>query len=193
MNDHAERWNHRYRDSITEQSAARVLVENQHLLPETGTALDLACGLGANAVVLAKQNLTVFAWDVSSVAIEKLTQISDSQKLSINAEVHDALANPPTPNSLDVILVSRFLERNLATPIMEALRPGGLLFYQTFCVEGNQNGPRNPAFLLANGELLDLFAELTVRVYREEGLLGDMNQGFRGESMLVAQKPEADP
>jgi 2-polyprenyl-3-methyl-5-hydroxy-6-metoxy-1,4-benzoquinol methylase len=32
-------------------------------------ALDLACGLGANALVLAKQGLTTEAWDISAIFI----------------------------------------------------------------------------------------------------------------------------
>ena len=49
------------------------LKENIHLVPnEKGKALDLACGMGGNAIFLAQNSqMEVFAWDMSSVAISK--------------------------------------------------------------------------------------------------------------------------
>ena len=49
------------------------LKENIHLIPNgKGKALDLACGMGGNAIFLAqKSEMEVFAWDMSSVAISK--------------------------------------------------------------------------------------------------------------------------
>ena len=52
--------------------AAAVLTENDFLLQSTGTALDLACGFGANAVFLAARGWAVTAWDISLIAIDKL-------------------------------------------------------------------------------------------------------------------------
>jgi tellurite methyltransferase len=37
-----------------------------------------------------------------------------------------------TENAFDVIVVSRFLDRTLSDAIIDALKPDGLLFYQTF-------------------------------------------------------------
>ena len=47
------RWDQRYRETSSEPQAARVLSDNLRLLPAAGTALDLACGLGGNALLLA--------------------------------------------------------------------------------------------------------------------------------------------
>ena len=64
-----------------------------------------------------------------------------------------------------------------------------MIFYQTFTkLRVTEGGPRNPHFLLEDNELLHLFAALKVRVYREEGLLGELDSGFRNEAMLIAQK-----
>ena len=96
---------------------------------------------------------------------------------------------PPEPASFDVIVVSRFLERDLVPSLVQALRADGLIYYQTFtAARVGDTGPRNPAFRLADNELLALFASLRLIVYREEGLAGDLNKGLRGEAMLVAQK-----
>jgi len=183
------KWDGIYTQREGEVTAASVLLENQHLLPSKGRALDLACGLGGNAKLLAKAGLDVDAWDISPVAIKQLQQEADLQKLNINAQVHDVIEKPPATNSYEVIVVSFFLERDLCEKLMSALKPGGLLFYQTYCQDKvDQTGPQNPDYLLADNELLRLFSSLKVRVYREEALLGDHKQGFRNIAFLVAEK-----
>ncbi|WP_455375529.1 class I SAM-dependent methyltransferase [Kaarinaea lacus] len=195
------KWNNRYRavsvDSSSNDSsslsaippAAQVLRENCHLLPVSGTALDLACGLGANALFLAKQGLVAHAWDISDVAIERLLDASQSIPLQIATEVRDVVASPPTKNSFDVIVVSRFLERRLISSLIDAVKPGGLIFYQTFVIDKMPGiGPDNADYLLKPNELLEMFRSLTIRVYREEGLEGNIETGFRNEAMMVAQK-----
>ncbi len=184
------KWDQRYGDSDRQPPAAAVLVENLHLLPTKGRALDLACGLGESALLLARQGLHVAAWDLSRVAIERLQQEAGSRDLQIESRVRDVCKEPPEPASFDVILVSHFLDRDLAPALTEALLPGGLLFYQTFIREAVSDcGPSNPAFRLAANELLRLFSTLEVRFYREEGRVGDLQQGTRDIAQLVAQMP----
>lgn len=183
-------WDQRYRQGISEQSPARVLSEHLHLLPAQGRALDLACGLGANALLLARRGLETWAWDISAVAIQRLGETAHADGMSIHSEVRDVVASPPEPERFDVIVVSRFLERSLAPALQAALRPNGLLFYETFTKERiSPGGPSNPAFLLDDNELLRLFSELRLRFYREEGRLGDIRLGYRDVAMLVAEKP----
>jgi SAM-dependent methyltransferase len=140
--------------------------------------------------LLAEQGLEVTAWDLSAVAIERLGQEAAARGLKIDARVRDVLARPPGPATFDVILVSHFLDRDLAPALAEALRPGGLLFYQTFSREAvTSSGPSNPDYRLATNELLRLFAPLNVRFYREEGRVGDTQRGTRDIAQLVAWKP----
>jgi SAM-dependent methyltransferase len=184
------RWDQRHSEAEGMGSPAKVLLENRHLLPARGQALDLACGRGANALLLAMTGLKVQAWDLSPVAIERLRVEAARLGLAIEAQARDVIAQPPPPNSCDVIVVSHFLDRSLAPRIMAALRPGGLLFYQTFSqVAVSDRGPADPAFRLADNELLELFRPLKVRLYREEGRLGDTDKGWRDVAMLVAEKP----
>lgn len=188
--DCQKKWDQRYRQArANEPNAAQVLQENRHLLPKVGDALDLACGLGGNALLLSTAGLRVQAWDVSPVAIDALRARSLEIAGSLDAAVRNVLVSPPQPASFDVIVVSYFLERSLAPALCAALRPGGLLFYQTFVRDKvSQQGPSNAEFLLAENELLSLFAELRLRVYREEGRLGDTAQGLRNEALFVGQK-----
>lgn len=194
--ERAARWDRRYSEASVENAEpARVLMDYAHLLPQGGLALDLACGLGGNAVLLAEHGLKTFAWDLSPVAVDKVGQWSRDNLLSITAEVRDAVAAPPEPERFDVVVVSRFLERSLAGPLAHCLRPGGLLFYQTFTRNAvhAERGPGDPAYRLADNELLRLFSSLQVLAYREEGRVGDPEQGLRDEALLVARRPGPGP
>jgi tellurite methyltransferase len=71
-----EKWNARYRAAIGERQASRVLKENLHLLPCNGRALDLACGSGGNAILLAQQGLKVDAWDIADVPVAALQELA---------------------------------------------------------------------------------------------------------------------
>jgi SAM-dependent methyltransferase len=183
-----EKWDRRYDRALQPSPALAVLIENAHLLPARGTALDLACGLGGSALYLAELGLETWAWDLSPVAIDLLRGRSAGPLL--HAESRDVIARPPEPGRFDVICVGQFLERGLCDRIAVALKPGGLLFYQTFTRETvDDSGPGNPDYRLGTNELLELFAGLTIRFYRDEGRLGDHSRGLRNRAQLVAQRP----
>ncbi len=189
-----DKWNAIYQ-SKSESSAtvnlapAFILLQNQHLLPQQGKALDLASGLGANAIFLAQHNLQTHAWDISSTAIDKLGETAKTLNLDIQLQVRDVVTNPPEEKTFDVIVVSRFLERQIMPAIIAALRINGLLFYQTFTKERVSDiGPKSEDYRLAKNELLELCKDLKTVVYREEGLLGDTEQGFRNEALYIGQR-----
>lgn len=184
------KWDARFRDlEIDAARPARVLSDNVHLLPPKGRAVDVASGLGGNALLLARMGLDVTAYDLSAVAVDKLNTYAQRRRLTLCAESRDIEREPLPQSAFDVVAVSYFLERSLASALIDALRSGGLLFYQTFTRERvDHNGPSNPAFRLAINELLHLFAPLRILFYREEGLVGDVSRGFRNESMLIGQK-----
>lgn len=185
-----DKWNARYKASNSRVTGARVLEENQHLLPASGKALDVACGLGGNALLMARHGLSVDACDISDVAINALQSQSNSEGLSIHASVTDIDLNPPAADQYDVIVVSYFLSRSLFPALIAALRPGGLLFYQTFSrSKVSDRGPQNPSYRLADQELLSLVAGCHVLVYREERSIGNIQKGFRDEVMYVGWKP----
>lgn len=178
----ASKWNARYAysgDSIP--PPAEVLSRFVACLPGTagdaGRALDLACGRAGNGEWLGARGFEVTAWDASDAVIAALRARPGSR--IAHPEVRDVVAMPPPANTFDVIVVARFLERALCPAIVAALRPGGVLFYQTFT-----HGLTNPAFLLEPGELPALFSELEVCHYHEESPVGT----GRAEAMLVGRK-----
>ena len=185
------KWNSIYSDTeIKNQKVSKMLIENAHLIETSGQALDLACGTGGDAIFLAEKGFTVDAWDISDTVVKNISDYAEENDLEINAEARDINQSPPLSSLYDLITVAHYLERSLVPVLIDSLKPGGLLFYQTFTreVTPSYSGPSNPDFRLGENELLSLFADLKVIVYREESLLGDINRGFRNEAFLVAQK-----
>ena len=185
----SNKWDQIYQPETMASEPASVLVENRFLLPKTGRALDLACGLGANALLLAQQGLTTEGWDISAVAIHKLQRQADAHALPIKTFALEIASYSFTPASFDIIVVSRFLDRSICNAIMESLKPNGLLFYQTYTQQKvSEQGPKNPRFLLAENELLHLFSALKVVYYRDNAGLGAIQQGLRNEAQFIGQK-----
>lgn len=179
---------------LRDYPAAAVLVDNAFLLPESGTALDLASGLGSNALFLAERGFDTQAWDQSGVAMEKLQRQADFRNLPVKAMVKNICNEVFINCAFDVIIVSRFLNRELAHAIIAALNPDALLFYQTYTREKTtRKGPGNPDFLLAENELLRMFSPLRIVYYRENGRFGDISHGLRNEAQLIAAKRSFAP
>jgi len=191
--DEKQRWNQHYQQSPEQHlpSPCWLLVEYGHLLPVRGQALDLACGRGGNALALARQGLETVAWDISSAAIASLQALADAMQLQVTAAERDVIADPPEAQGFDVICVSRYLSRALCPSLAAALKPGGLLFYQTFTAAGlshRKKGPTNPDYLLQPGELPELFSGLDTMVYIDISDAPVQPGGLAGQAALIARR-----
>ncbi len=185
----SDKWDRIYRPESIKTVPIAVLAENLFLLPQSGNALDLASGLGANALILAQQGLTTHAWDISPVAMQKLQRHADAHALPVKTSTKEITPDSFATHCFDIIVVSRFLDRSISNAIMESLNSGGLLFYQTYTQQKiSETGPNNPRFLLAERELLRLFSSLQLIYYRENSGLGDIRQGVRNEAQYIGQK-----
>jgi 2-polyprenyl-3-methyl-5-hydroxy-6-metoxy-1,4-benzoquinol methylase len=89
----------------------------------------------------------------------------------------------PSP-AFDVIVCFYYRDPALYAPLRTALRPAGLIVYETFTREQLcfSSGPRNPAHLLEPAELLNAFGDWDVIFYQEKYL-------ERAVASLVARKP----
>lgn len=117
--------------------------------------LDLACGHGRHARLLASAGFTVEAVDRDPQALAGLHGIA-----GIAVRQYD-LEGEPWPYAtggagiFDGIVVTRYLHRPQLDLLASVLRPGGLLVYETFMVGHARYGkPSNPDFLLQPWELL---------------------------------------
>jgi len=189
MSSLQNKWNSLYTEGKGNSEPAQVLADHLFLLPKIGHALDLACGLGENALLLAKQGLTTEAWDISTVALQKIQEKSVANALSIKTSLTEISTSSFSENSFDVIVISRFLDRSICNAIMGSLKPNGLLFCQTYTQQKvSELGPKNPRFLLAENELLTLFSELSVVAYSEHANLGLLDKGLRNEAQFIGRK-----
>lgn len=141
--------------------------------------------------LLAKQGLTTQAWDISSIAMQHLQQQADAHALAIKTFTREITPQSFSVNSFDVIVVSRFLDRSICNAIIDSLKIGRLLFYQTYMqLKTDELESNNPRFLVAENELLALLSSLKQVYYRENGTLGKVRQGLRNEAQFIGQKIE---
>jgi SAM-dependent methyltransferase len=151
------------------------LIDNADLLPRGGTVLDLACGRGRHTMLMASAGFDVRAVDRDADAIAFIRDTAEKLSLKIDASVIDleagAASDPENPlprERYDAILVFNYLHRSLMPKLRDALAPGGRLFYETFTTRQAERGhPKNPDFLLRDGELAELVAPLTILRSRE--------------------------
>lgn len=155
----AEKWNARYAADGAHWQNGRprqLLRDFAHLLPESGLALDAAAGVGLHALFLAQRGLHVIALDISEVGLRLARQQARAQGLRVETAVVD-LARPWfPPNCFDVIVNFRFLERAAFAVYRRALRPGGLLIFETFVRTPQVQQDRD--YYLQPGELRAAFA-----------------------------------
>jgi len=157
-----EKWDGKYADKQAPSTlnADEWLKSCVHGIP-VGRVLDCACGLGHNAIWLAQQGWTVDAVDVSTVGLSLATEFAKSCGATVNWIASDLDTFEVSSRAYDLVTVTRFLDRErLPVLIDTALKPGGLLIYETFSfrqLERTGSHIKNPAFVFQPNELPALF------------------------------------
>jgi SAM-dependent methyltransferase len=194
----AEKWDQRYASTDPTALVAASWVLQHHLdqLPFRGLALDLACGLGGNARLLAQCGLPVDAWDISEEALKHLNNWAAVHRLPIQVSIADLEQMLFPFERFDVITVTHYLNRALWPQIVQALKPGGRLFVQTFLAPVQPHGPSNPDFYLQPGELQRLPQQvgcesLTLNLYGQGWLPHETNDSktYQAWSIYQRQRP----
>lgn len=184
---HRAHWDARYRDSYVPRSSSELLQRWLQRLPP-GRALDLACGTGRNTLLLAERGYSVLGVDISPVALHLARDEARRRGLQPDLLAVDLHAWLWPRDRFDLIGVFRFLDRALCPQLAAALRPGGVLIYETFTIAQRryEGGPRADAMLLQPDELPALFPMLDVLEYEE----GVFDEGGRPRALarLVAQR-----
>ncbi len=138
------------------------------LIPAAGPVLDLACGGGRHTRLLLALGHPVTAVDRD---ISDLADIDDANLTRIETDLEDGDPWPLADRRFAGIVVANYLHRPLFEPIIGALKPSGVLIYDTFARGNERFGkPSNPAFLLKPGELLAVAARSELRVLAYEDL-----------------------
>ncbi len=181
ITDLAEKWDAKYQNTSNNQAVfpAWVLKHHSQQLPLKGKGLDLACGLGGNARFMALCGLKVDAWDISDVALTHLNNYAAVNRLSITPTLCDFNQMLFPYQQYDVIVISKYLNRNLFPQIELALKPGGKLFMQTFLAPVQENAPKTESFYLKSGELNTAFPKLVTEIYGEGWLAENDNLAHR--------------
>jgi SAM-dependent methyltransferase len=132
-----------------------------------GHVLDLACGTGRHARYLAAASFRVEALDRDEAALAALHGVDG---ITTHLADVEGGAWPYHGQYFDGIVVTNYLFRPLLPMLMQALKPGGMLIYETFMVGNERFGkPSNPLFLLRPGELLEVVRRRLKVVAFEEG------------------------
>jgi SAM-dependent methyltransferase len=125
-----------------------------------GTVLDVACGAGRHSRLFLERGLRV-------VAVDRKPQAIPGARF-VQADLERGNPWPLPGEQFEGIVVTNYLYRPLLPRLLEALKPGGVLVYETFMAGNERFGrPSNPEFLLRPGELLESFKGLTVKGFEE--------------------------
>ncbi len=172
------------------------LVEQLHRLPK-GKALDVAAGHGRHSLFLASQGYEVDAIDRDENALAQLAAAAQSHAYStITTRALDLEQPAPFDPGLgkevyDVIVVFFYLHRSLFPSLIDALKPGGILAYETFTIDNyfHHQHPKRWEFCLTPNELLRLSSGLQILHYDEGGHRGNQTSGLAYTAQLLAHKP----
>jgi SAM-dependent methyltransferase len=163
-------WDQKYakEEYVFGKTPVKFLAENIDYLPNGGLVLDMGMGEGRNAVFLARHGLNVIGVDISSVAIRKAKALADEFGVKIEGVVASMTQYPIKPESYDAILCIYYLDRTLIKKMVQWLKPGGILIFESHTSNQLKYEPHyNVNFLIKPGELLNLFPELTLLKYEE--------------------------
>jgi SAM-dependent methyltransferase len=128
-----------------------------------GSALDLACGEGRNAVWLAEQGWGVVGVDFSAVGLAKGARLAAERGVEVSWQDEDVVAWAPPPATFDLVLVCYLqlppAERRRALAGAAAgVAPGGTLLvvaHDLRNLDEGTGGPQDPSVLYRPSDVLD--------------------------------------
>ena len=138
-------------------------------LPASARALDVAMGRGRHALLLAQRGFRVFGVDRQFDAVRDGVEHSARRGFVVRGWCADLNATPLPRGRFDLIVVTRYLQRDLFPSLGAALAPGGVLLYETFteAQRAHGRGPTSSDHLLKAGELPTLADGLETIFYAE--------------------------
>jgi SAM-dependent methyltransferase len=177
------RWDRQHlKSSGADQPSAflREVIESDAWPVMQGTALDLACGNGRNAIYLAQRGFAVSALDISMVGLDQGRRWARRHDLQIDWQQRDLETDGLVAGDFDLIINFNYLQRSLLASIRQAVKPGGHVIFETYLIDQAAIGhPKNPEYLLRHNELLASFDGFRVLFYREGKFADSKAAAFR--------------
>jgi len=176
MLEDKERWNRRHVEKPMRKSVEPIITKYIDLATK-GKALDIACGIGRNTHYLLERGFVIDAVDLSDYALSQVQNSKQINKIEVDLDSYNL-----QKNEYDLVVNINYLSRRLFPQIKEALKPNGVLIFETFIVaHGDFKQPANPEYLLRVNELLHAFIGLDIIYYEERD-----DKNLRGEETRVA-------
>jgi len=128
-------------------------------------ALDVAMGRGRHLPALASAGCKLFGVDISLEAVRTARE----RGLPVRGWVADLTSFPLPERRFELVVVTRYLQRDLFPALERSLTDGGFLLYETFLTEQRRHGrgPTSPDHLLQSNELRERMRGLEVIFYEE--------------------------
>lgn len=186
MSEERTRWEDRYAAGAGGDGPSEFLMAHAALLH--GRVLDVAAGAGRNALFLARRGLHVDAIDIALTGLRIAQSTARAEGLQLHGVQADLESFPLPHARYDAAINIRYLQRSLFAPLQRAVKPGGIILFETFLIDQQEIGhPRNPAFLLRRGELRAAFSACDILVYEE----GRFHSGAQSAYLarMVARRP----
>jgi SAM-dependent methyltransferase len=151
-------------------STSHWIVRWAPLIAPGAAILDVAAGGGRHTRFFRARGHPVTALDRD---VTGLADLSDDAGVEIvAADLEDGSPWPLPGRRFGAVIVTNYLHRPLWPALLAALEPGGVLLYETFMAGNERFGkPSNPAFLLRDGELLDVAREGGLAVVAYEAVM----------------------
>ena len=137
--------------------------------PPAGRALDVAMGRGRHAVALARAGFRTFGVDRNVAAVRDAMRSASALGVTLHCWCADLTQIPLPARRFDVVVVTRYLQRDLFLALRETVVPGGVVLYETFTAvpRAHGRGPTSPDHLLEQGELMRRFDGFDILAYEE--------------------------
>jgi tellurite methyltransferase len=132
-------------------------------------ALDVAMGSGRHAVMLAGAGFRTFGVDLKLESVREAMSAARREGLRVEGWCADLTQHPLPRGRFDLVLVCRYLQRDLFPDLRAAVAPGGIVVYETFTTNQRALGtrPTSPDHLLEPDELRRRFDGFDLLFYEE--------------------------
>jgi tellurite methyltransferase len=132
-------------------------------------ALDVAMGRGRHAVLMGRAGFRTFGVDIAFDSVREALAAAAAERVAVHGWCADLTQHPLPQHRFDLVVVARYLQRDLFPALRATCTPGGVVLYETFTTAQRAlgTGPTSPDYLLQPGELRERFEGFEELFYEE--------------------------